>query len=782
MSLTAGTRLGPYEILSPLGAGGMGEVYRGRDTRLAREVAIKVLPETLAGDPEALRRFEREAVAVAALSHPNILAIHDFGTQDGMAYAVTELLEGETLRDRLASGPIAQSQAVDYALQIAKGLSAAHERGVVHRDLKPENVFVSRDGHVKILDFGLAKREEKVAPGEETSAPTQTEQTTPGTVMGTLGYMSPEQVRGLPVDHRTDIFSFGAVLYEMLSGKKAFKRETSSDTIAAIMRDPPADLDRLHPQLARVVSRCVEKDRDRRFPSAREITFALAEGSSAASVAPVPESRSRRTLFVALSAAAVLALAVAGILLVRRSGSSSAGAPPSIAVLPFTNLSGDKDQEYFSDGLAEELMGLLGKVKQLRVAGRMSSFAFKGKTEDLATIGQKLHVSAVLEGSVRRVGDQLRISTQLVNVADGFQIWSETYDRKASDVFAVQDEIAAAVVAALKIKLLPSDRAIGSQSKTSNQEAYNQFLLGRRFFYLLSPDGYRRANAAFEKASELDPGYVAAYAWLSRSASQATFFSTTGAEKADLRRKAVWAAEEAVKRNPELAEGLAARGNARTLFSRDLAGAEADFSRALELDSGDPVTHAQHSRLLAKVGRLPQAIVEARKSAELDPLYPAPLGLLGNYLNGSGQLAEARQVLTRGLEIGPENEFARFYLGVNLLLQGDAKGARGVLGPAQTVFRRALLALTEHSLGHEQASRQALEELIARDGESQPYRVGEVYGWRGERDRAFEWLDRAVAQEDQSISYVAFDPLLAKLQGDPRYAALLKSLASPPAR
>ena len=284
MTLAAGTRLGSYEIVAPLGAGGMGEVYRARDSKLKREVAVKVLPQSLAADPDALARFEREALAVAALSHPNILSIFDFGTQDGVAYAVTELLEGETLRGKLDTGPIAQRQAIDYALQAAKGLSAAHEKGIVHRDLKPENLFVSKDGHLKILDFGLAKKVEAVTPEEKTSAATGSGHTEPGTVMGTMGYMSPEQVRGLPVDHRSDIFSFGTILYEMLSGKRAFKRDTASDTIAAIMREEPPELTQsgrnVSPALDRIVKHCLEKDRSRRFQSAQDIAFALSEASS----------------------------------------------------------------------------------------------------------------------------------------------------------------------------------------------------------------------------------------------------------------------------------------------------------------------------------------------------------------------------------------------------------------------------------------------------------------------------------------------------------------------
>ena len=379
MSLTAGTKLGPYEILSPLGAGGMGEVYRARDKKLDRDVAVKVLPQTVANDPDALARFEREAKAVAALSHPNILAIHDFGTQDGTAYAVTELLEGETLRGKLDSGPVSQKQAVDWALQMAKGLSAAHGKGVIHRDLKPDNVFVTRDGHVKILDFGLAKRVEETKPAEQTSAPTGSGHTAPGTVMGTMGYMSPEQLRGLPVDHRSDIFSFGAILYELLSGKKAFKKDTASDTIAAVLKEDPPELTQsgrnISAALDHIVRHCLEKDRENRFGTAKDVAFALSEASDATPVvrsgeqAAVPARRGKSRLGIAI--AAVVVLAAAGLLLARRTKTASAAASgvKRIAVLPFENLGAPED-DYFADGIADEVRAKLTSVSGLEVIAR----------------------------------------------------------------------------------------------------------------------------------------------------------------------------------------------------------------------------------------------------------------------------------------------------------------------------------------------------------------------------------------------------------------------------
>ncbi len=387
----------------------MGEVYRARDRKLDRDVAIKVLPDSVAKDPNALARFEREAKAVAALSHPNILAIHDFGTQNGTAYAVTELLEGETLRGKLDTGPIAQRQAIDYALQVVKGLAAAHEKGIVHRDLKPDNLFVSKDGHVKILDFGLAKKAEAVAPEEKTSAATGSGHTEPGTVMGTMGYMSPEQVRGLPVDHRSDIFSFGTILYEMLSGKRAFKRDTASDTIAAILKEDPPELTQsgrnISPALDHIVRHCIEKDRDRRFHSAHDIAFALSEASSPTTATGVqlarPPTGKKKVL---IGVAAVVVLAAVGVLLLRRpppqGGSGEAGGVKRVAVLPFENLGAPED-DYFADGIADAVRGKLTSVPGIEVIARGSSTPYKKTTKTPQEIARELDAHYLLTATVR---------------------------------------------------------------------------------------------------------------------------------------------------------------------------------------------------------------------------------------------------------------------------------------------------------------------------------------------------------------------------------------------
>ena len=401
------------KILAPLGAGGMGEVYRARDQKLDRDVAIKVLPQSIAADPDMLARFEREAKAVAALSHPNILSIFDFGAQGGISYAVMELLEGETLRGKLDAGPISQKQAVDYALQVARGLSAAHGKGIVHRDLKPENLFVSRDGHLKILDFGLSKRVESVPPGRDMSMPTVSGHTEPGTIMGTAGYMSPEQVKGLPVDHRSDIFSFGTILYELLSGKRAFKRDTNAETMAAIMRDEPSELSEsgrnISPALDRIVKHCLEKDREQRFQSARDIAFSLLEQSS-------------------------------------QTGTSSArdNAQPIsaegfwVAVLPFKYTGGNADLTALAEGLSEDVVTGLSRFSYLKVIARSSTSRYVNEAVDVRSAGRELGARYVMEGSLRHAGSRLRIAVQLVDAVSGGHLWADAYDRPlaAEDVFA----------------------------------------------------------------------------------------------------------------------------------------------------------------------------------------------------------------------------------------------------------------------------------------------------------------------------------------------------------
>ncbi len=769
----------------------MGEVYRAKDTKLDREVALKVLPETLFDDGARSQRFEREARLLAALNHPNIAAIHAFEEVSGRYLLAMELVEGATLRERLSRGPIPPEQAADLALQIARGLSAAHEKGIVHRDLKPENLLVTEDGRLKILDFGLAKRADPDTAGDSSRAPTASKYTEAGVVLGTTSYMSPEQVKGLAVDHRSDLFSFGAVLYEMLSGDRAFKRGSAAETMAAILTEDPPELPNVPGSFSsafgHIVRRCLEKDPKRRFQTAHDLGFALSEASGPAAGRQSDRrdaSASSKRWRLAVLGAGVLAIVAAAAVFALRRGSPLPAAPatpgPSIAVLPFTNLSGDKGQEYFTEGLSEELADLLTKVKGLHVAGHTSSSAFKGKAEDLASIGRKLQVATVLEGSVRRSSDQLRVSARLVNVADGFQIWAETYDRKVKDIFALQDEIAGAVVAALKVRLLPEERAVQSRHRTSNPDAYIHYVLGKRFNGSRSGAGIRQAIAEFRKAIALDQGYAAAWAGLAMADFWASdSVASTQGEIAELRQEALVAADKALSLDPELPEGYEARGFLRLGFTFDWDGARSDLQKALALDPGNASTHVWYGELLATLGRLPEAIAEERRAIEIDPLLPEAWIMMTSKLGASRKFAEAEEAAARSLEISPESEAVHYYLGVARLLEGRPRDALSGFERAGSVFSLTGMAIAEHELGRPDESRRALDELIARHAHSAAIQIAGVFAWRGEKDRAFAWLDRAYAQRDSGCGDLEWSPLFDKVRDDPRFAALLKKLNLP---
>ena len=442
MSVSIGTRLGPYEILGFIGAGGMGEVYRAKDSRLGRDVAIKVLPEQLAKNPQALARFEREARAVAALSHPNILAIHDFGTDQGITYAVTELLEGETLRKRLAGSAFSWRKAVEAGVAIAEGLSAAHSKGIIHRDVKPENIFLTSDGRVKILDFGIARWTPFTEC--ETSAPTETE---PGTVKGTLGYMSPEQIRGVQVTAASDIFSFGCTLYEMLSGQRAFARPSAGETLAATLKDDPLPLGALGKQipteLERVTAHCLEKNPGQRFHSSHDLALALKAILSASEASRSSELASgilfRRPVWLA-TAAAVLLVGLSVYWFMTRANSGRT--IDSLAVLPFTNASSDPDADYLGDGLTESLIYSLSQLPQFTVMSRSAVFRYKGRDTAPQTVGHDLKVQAVLTGRLVQRGENLSISVELVDARSNRSLWGQHYNRKMADVLTLQEEIA----------------------------------------------------------------------------------------------------------------------------------------------------------------------------------------------------------------------------------------------------------------------------------------------------------------------------------------------------
>ena len=748
MALSRGSRLGPYEILAPLGAGGMGEVWRARDDRLGREVAIKTLPDSLALDADARARFTREARAVAALSHPNVLAIFDVGENAGVAYAVTELLDGVSLRSHLGDGPLAPRRVADWALQIAEGLAAAHEKGIVHRDLKPENIFVTRDGRVKLLDFGLARREEEAARDDARTL-TRAARTDPGTVLGTAAYMAPEQARGLPTDHRSDLFSFGAVLWEMLAGRRVFPGASAAEVMASVLRDVPPALPAtsgLADALAEVAGHCLEKDPVQRFQSARDLVFALRAAEAAVSRPVMTPPPARAT---------------------------GEGPSPSVAVLPFRNLSGEKDSEYLSDGLSEEIIHALMKIEALHVAARTSSFAFKDKAEDVRAIGEKLGVRSVLEGSVRQAGGRLRVTAQLIDVTSGYQLWSERFDRTLDDVFAVQDEIARAIAGTLRVRLL-GDFSAPRAAAPRDPAAYDLYLKGRFFFNRRSP---KQAIDAFEAALARDPGFAAAYTGLADAWGIHAFYGGIDTRVAFARARA--AAERARTLAPDAPEVAMSFAIQEHYFGWDFAREERELNAAREAAPQLAAPHYWLGIMHGLQGRLDEARPFLERFRELEPLNPLAWTSFGWSFFSARRFEEARDSFARALDLDAHVGLALNGLGRSLLMLGDPNAALepferlvGVAG-RDSSYAVGMWAEGLAAAGRAAEARAALEGLRASGVYVSATHVVNAELCLGDRDAAFASLTRAV-EERNALAWwwVRHEPGLTPLRGDPRFPAL----------
>jgi eukaryotic-like serine/threonine-protein kinase len=666
MSLPVGKRLGPYEILAPIGAGGMGEVYRARDSRLNREVAIKVLPEHLARDPDALARFQREAMAVAALAHPNILVLYDVGSEQEIQYAVTELLEGETLRERLIRGPLAWRKVAELGSAIAEGLAAAHAKGIVHQDVKPANIFLTSDGRVKILDFGLAQIR---------SAPTQSEETATVTeagpvVVGTIGYMSPEQVRGEKVDAASDIFSLGCVLYEMVTGRRAFIGRSATDTMAAILKDePPAVADSGNsssPELDRVIERCLAKNPAQRFHSAHDLAFALRSlSSSSGEQKPVSQPvQTSRVRIAAAIGALVLILAAAGFYFWRsRAGRSI----DSIAVLPFVNASGSQDADWLSDGITESLIDSLSGLPNLKVMSRSAVFRYKGKDADPRMAGKELGVRAVLVGRITQRGDSLSVNAELVNTDDNSELWGDLYNRKLVDVLAVQQDIVAQIAGKLRAKLSSEQKTQMARGQTENPEAYQLYLKGRYYAGKFDTENLKKGYGYFQQAVALDPNYALAYDGLTYyyELVEDLYFPIE-----EVMPKAEAAARKALEIDDSIAESHVEMGNVLTFYDFDWAGAEREFKRAIELSPNYAPAHEYYSWYLIAVGRATEAVAESRRAEELDPLSAEISSFTGWWLYLARRYDEAASQFGKCLDLDPQYAMCLEVLGRTYEQQG----------------------------------------------------------------------------------------------------------------
>jgi serine/threonine-protein kinase len=765
-ALPAGTEIGRFELGRVLGSGAFGVVYEARDRVLGRSVAFKLVRP---GSASGADQLVREAGTVARLAHPNIVSLFDFGRSEHGPYLVLELLRGQTLSRRIGEKPLATLEAVRIARDVARGLAHAHAEGVCHRDLKPDNVFLTEAGPVKVLDFGLAH-----ALGHERLAG------------GTPRYMAPEQWRGGREDERTDLFALGVMLHRMLTGRYPFPDDEGC-WVERSEPAPPLDVPGV-PELGVLVARMLERDPARR-PGDAEVVDAL---ERAVDELGGGRRRQARLLLVALPAAALLALLGLGTGAAVMGRSQPGG--PSVAVLPFADLSPGGDQAYLSDGVAEEILTALARVEGLQVGGRTSSFSIRGRDLEPDAVGRRLGVDHLLQGSVRRSGSRLRIAAELVRAGSGERLWRHSFDRDDADLFAVQEEIAQAVVEALRVRLLPGQAPLVQGSRAVDPEVHRLFLLARYLVARSNPADARTAIQVLQQALKLDPAYVDARALLAyatwsradmgpleeREAADAAFDPRLAGEAA-LRE-----AEELGRIAPDHAETRWMRAFFRSCISWNWAGAVEDYERALELAPGDSRLRLHYAGLLAVTGRLAEAQALARRVAAQDPLHGDVYRWLGVFQAAAGDAAGAAATLRRGLEVAPEHAQLQRELGYALLLAGRPEDALALFDRHPVAWMRDVgLALAHHRLGHDRESRQALGRLLALDQHAHlapGYQIAEVYAWRGETDEAFRWLERGLADRDSGMNYLLFDPLLRGLRGDPRYRDLVRRMGLPAER
>jgi serine/threonine protein kinase/Tfp pilus assembly protein PilF len=812
-----GARVGPYELIRLLGAGGMAQVWLSRraDGAFKREVALK-LPHPNSHRPDLAQRFARERDILAALEHPYIARLYDAGVDsDGSPYLSMEYVQGEALLDWCDTRQLAIVARLELFLKVLEAVQYAHARQVIHRDLKPSNILVTQAGQVRLLDFGVAKL-------LESDGPEQTQLTEVHGRALTPDYASPELLQGDPVDERCDVYSLGVLLYELLTGARPYKLNSAAST--GPTRQLRGDLDA-------IALRALARESGQRYPTVHGLAQDLRRylnGEPIQAQSPRFAYRAgkliqrHKTAIAAITAAAAVVLIMVGYTLRREGDTTEQGSaatlqletgggpeaaqesaagpgptvasgtsvtpfprPPadpfgpsshSVAVLPFLDLSESQDQEYFSDGLTEELLDLLAKVPDLQVIARTSSFSFKGKSDDIPTIARRLNVANILEGSVRKSGRRLRVTTHLIRATTGEELWSETYDRELKDVFQVQDEIAAAVTGALKLKLTAGQRAVNTRH-TSNTEAYNQYLLGRQFYQRDTRENEELAIKAFRKAIRLDPGYAAAYAGLAKSQNELAMIN---GNEAPLRAQVVAAASKAIALAPGEAGGYVARAELRLYVLWDWKGAQADLEKALANEPADSAAVREYGNLLAAIGRMPEGIVALRHATELDPLSARAWNYLGVVLTHGGQFPAANDAFSRALEIQPTSQYIPFGLGTLELQEGRASQALETFrGMPHNAYRPAGIALAEQALGHAGESQQALDELIAKFADEAAYQIAEVYARRSDNDQAFAWLERAYRQRDAGLTAIKVDRVLAPLHSDARFGAMLAKLHLP---
>ena len=830
MALSPNSRFGRYEIHSLLGKGGMGEVYLAQDTTLRRPVAIKLLPSDFTHDDERLHRFEREAHAASSLNHPNILTIHEVGAEDGTHFIAAEYVEGESLRRRLARARMGLREALDAAIQIASALAAAHRAGIVHRDIKPENIMLRPDGYVKVLDFGLAKLVGHKPPALNTEAPTEVlARTAPGVVMGTTGYMSPEQARGKEVDARTDIWSLGVVLYEMVTGRLPFEGETASDVIAAILKTEPPPLVQ-HPadvprELEHIVTKALRKDREERYQHIKDLMIDLRDlkqelefeeklgrsarpsargGSAAASGGANAEAAQtggagdihttssaeyivtrikhhKRGALLVLAAVVAATVAVAYFAGARYSAGSGTGTIDSVAVLPFANATGDPEAEYLSDGISESLINSLSQLPNMKVIARSSAFRYKGKEVDPQEVARALGVEAILTGRVAQRGENLLISAELVDARDETQMWGEQYNRHAADLLQVQAEISKEIAEKLRLRLSAGERQQLAKRETANPQAYELVLKGRFHRSKGGTESHKKAVEYFNQAVAVDPTYALAYAELSISYRRLVADSVLEPEEFTP------AAAAAARKALELDEGLAEAHYALALIKQDAwdrAAAEREFNRAIGLNPNLARAHFGYSIFLSYIGRHEQAIAEIKRARELDPLSPGVNVRVGYILFFARQYDQAIEALKKALELDQNFPYGHGILGHTYAAKGMYAEAIAAyqeeikLG-GESSSRQIALGAAYAQAGERERARAILKRLQASERYVSPGELAILYASLGEREQAFASLEKAYAARDLQLQFLGVEPGYDSLRADQRFADLMRRVGLP---